>query len=93
MSFLVAAGDQSTLTNAKAACDVDGAICFLAPSPSVVLKSIFAFFAAKDSFDVMCQCGLLKYHDPKAKKNLKKNTVYKKYKKYKKGGDWSLFLS
>ena len=34
----------------------------------VVLKSFFAFFAAKDPFDVMCQCGLLKYHGPKTKK-------------------------
>ena len=31
MSFLVAAGDQSTLTNAQATCDVDGAMCCLAP--------------------------------------------------------------
>ena len=31
----------------------------------VVLKT---FFAAKDPFDVMCQCGLLKYHGPKTKK-------------------------
>jgi hypothetical protein len=28
----VAAGDQSTLTNVQAACDVDGAMCCLAPS-------------------------------------------------------------
>ena len=40
----------------------------------VVLKSFFAFFAAKDPFDVMCQCGLLKYHDPKTKKNKNENT-------------------
>jgi hypothetical protein len=31
----------------------------------------------------MCQCGLLKYHDPKTKKNKNKNTRK----------DWSLFLS
>ena len=41
----------------------------------VVLKSFFAFFAAKDPFDVMCQCGLLTYHDPKTKKNKNKNTT------------------
>ena len=37
----------------------------------VVLKS---FFAAKDPFDAMCQSGLLKYYDPKTKKNKNKNT-------------------
>ena len=46
----------------------------------VVLK---IFFAAKGPFDVMCQCGLLKYHDPKTKKNKNKNTRK----------DWSLFFS
>ena len=50
------------------------------------LRRFEKFFVAKDPFDVMCQCGLLKYHDPKTKKN--KNKKYKK-----KGGDWSLFLS
>ena len=33
------------------------------------LRRFEKFFAAKDPFDVMCQCGLLKYHDPKTKKN------------------------
>ena len=70
MPFLVivTAGDQSTLTNVQAACDVDGAMCCLLLGAFVVLKSFFAFFAAKDPFDVMCQCGLLKYHGPKTKK-------------------------
>ena len=31
-------------------------------------------FASKYPFDVMCQCGLLKYHDPKTKKNKNENT-------------------
>ena len=31
MPFLVAAGDQSTVTNVQAACDIDGAMCCLAP--------------------------------------------------------------
>jgi len=47
------------------------------------LRRFEKFFAAKDPFDVMCQCGLLKYHDPKTKKNKNKNTRK----------DWSLFLS
>ena len=32
MSFLMAVGDQSTLTNVQAACDVGGAMCCVAPS-------------------------------------------------------------
>ena len=32
---------------------------------------ILKIFAAEDPFDFMCQCGLLKYHDPKTKKNKK----------------------
>jgi len=68
MSFLVAAGDQSTVTNVQAACDVDGRWSHVLLGAFVVLKSFFAFFAAKDPFDVMCQCGLLKYHGPKTKK-------------------------
>ena len=37
---------------------------------------ILKIFAAEDPFDFMCQCGLLKYHDPKTKKN--KNKITKK---------------
>ena len=44
---------------------------------------ILKIFAAEDPFDFMCQCGLLKYHDPKTKKNKNKNTRK----------DWSHFLS
>jgi len=47
------------------------------------LRRFEKLFAAKDPFDVMCQCGLLEYHDPKTKKNKNKNTRK----------DWSLFLS
>ena len=47
------------------------------------LRRFEKFFAAKDPFDVMCQCGLLKYHDPKTKKNKNKNTRK----------DWSLLVS
>ena len=47
------------------------------------LRRFEKFFAAKDPFDVMCQCGLLKYHHPKTKKNKNKNTRK----------DWSLLLS
>ena len=44
MPFLVAAGDQSTVTNVQAACDIDEAVCCLAPS------SFSIVFAAKDPF-------------------------------------------
>jgi hypothetical protein len=47
------------------------------------LRRFEKFFAAKNPFDVMCQCGLLKYHHPKTKKNKNKNTRK----------DWSLLLS
>jgi hypothetical protein len=34
---------------------------------------VLNFFPAKDPFDVMCQCGLLKYHDHTKNKKQNKN--------------------
>jgi len=63
----------------------------------VVLKSFFAFFAAKDPFDVMCQCGLLKYQVPWSKNQKEENYSTTKRIKIKiqerTGRYWSLFLS
>ena len=39
------------------------------------LRRFEKFFAAKDPFDVMCQCGLLKYHDPTKNKKVKSSQV------------------
>ena len=48
------------------------------PCAAQRLRRFEKFFASKVPFDVMCQCGLLKYHDPKTKKNKKSIKIQEK---------------